>query len=57
MNPIGSKENKDEKLLRTLYLSGQNRKTWIINESGLYSLILRSNKPEAKKFKKWISRL
>jgi prophage antirepressor-like protein len=25
----------------------------IINESGLYSLILRSRKPEAKRFKKW----
>ncbi|MCT8972146.1 BRO-N domain-containing protein [Microbaculum marinisediminis] len=27
----------------------------IINESGLYSLILRSDKPEAKRFKKWIT--
>lgn len=27
----------------------------VVNESGLYSLILRSNKPEAKKFKKWIT--
>ncbi|QGJ89774.1 antirepressor [Mycobacterium phage Superchunk] len=27
----------------------------IINESGLYSLILRSRKPEAKAFKKWIT--
>jgi hypothetical protein len=26
-----------------------------INESGLYTLILRSNKPEAKKFKKWVT--
>jgi prophage antirepressor-like protein len=26
-----------------------------INESGLYSLILRSNKPEAKRFKKWVT--
>lgn len=29
--------------------------TNIINESGLYSLILRSRKPEAKAFKKWIT--
>ena len=29
--------------------------TILINESGLYSLILRSNKPEAKKFKKWVT--
>ncbi len=27
----------------------------VINESGLYSLILRSDKPQAKKFKKWIT--
>jgi prophage antirepressor-like protein len=27
----------------------------MINESGLYSLILRSNRPEAKRFKKWIT--
>lgn len=27
----------------------------IINESGLYSLILRSRKPEAKAFKRWIT--
>ena len=27
----------------------------IISESGLYSLILRSRKPEARKFKRWIT--
>ena len=27
----------------------------VINESGLYSLILRSRKPEAKRFKRWIT--
>lgn len=27
----------------------------IINESGLYALILRSNKPEAKRFRKWVT--
>ncbi len=27
----------------------------VINESGLYSLILSSRKPEAKKFKKWVT--
>ncbi len=27
----------------------------IINESGLYSLVLRSKKEEAKKFKKWVT--
>ena len=33
---------------------GQQEMT-IINESGLYSLILGSRKPEARKFKKWIT--
>ena len=27
----------------------------VVNESGLYTLILRSNKPEAKAFKRWIT--
>lgn len=27
----------------------------IVNEPGLYTLIIRSNKPDAKKFKKWIT--
>ena len=33
----------------------QNQDISVINESGLYSLILTSRKPEAKKFKKWIT--
>lgn len=28
---------------------------WLINESGLYSLILSSKLPEAKKFKRWVT--
>lgn len=27
----------------------------VVNESGLYALILRSDKPEAKKFRKWVT--
>ena len=34
-----------------------NSKTNVINESGLYSLILGSRKPEAKKFKRWVTGL
>ncbi len=33
----------------------QNRNITIINESGLYSLILSSRKPQAKAFKRWIT--
>lgn len=31
------------------------QETWVINESGLYSLILGSKLPSAKKFKKWVT--
>lgn len=34
---------------------GQQRPVNIINEPGLYSLILRSRKPEAKAFKRWVT--
>ena len=27
----------------------------VVSESGLYSVILRSDKPEAKKFKRWVT--
>jgi anti-repressor protein len=35
--------------------SGQTRKMSIINESGLYELIMRSNKPEARVFRRWVT--
>ena len=31
------------------------RGSWLINESGLYSLILSSKLPNAKKFKRWVT--
>jgi len=34
---------------------GRKQKTAIINESGLYAVILRSDKPNAKKFRRWIT--
>lgn len=34
---------------------GREQKTYIINESGLYSVILRSDKPQAKPFRKWVT--
>lgn len=33
----------------------QDRELTIINESGLYSAILKSRKPEAKRFKRWVT--
>ena len=34
---------------------GRNQETTIVNESGLYNVILRSDKPEAKQFKRWVT--
>lgn len=34
---------------------GQTREMTFINESGLYTVILRSDKPEAKPFRKWVT--
>lgn len=34
---------------------GRNQTVTIINESGLYNVILRSDKPEAKPFRKWVT--
>ena len=45
----------DEKLTYVLLRSGQNREVNLVNESGLYNLIFRSNKPEAKLFRKWVT--
>lgn len=45
----------DEKGTQIVHTPGGNQNVIIINESGLYSSILRSRKPEAKQFKKWIT--
>lgn len=34
---------------------GRNQEVLIISESGLYTLIIRSNKPKAKEFRKWVT--
>ena len=45
-------DEKGTKIIRTL---GGDQEMSVINESGLYNLIFRSNKPEAKPFKKWVT--
>lgn len=46
---------EEDKLTRRFDGSGQNREMTIINESGLYSLVMSSKLPGAKKFKRWIT--
>lgn len=51
-----SKLDEDEKQNRQIRGSGFNPKgTILINEAGLYSCILTSQKPEAKPFKRWVT--
>lgn len=47
--------DEDDKLTRCFTASGQRREMIVINESGLYSLILSSKLPNAKKFKHWVT--
>lgn len=35
---------------------GRKQKSWVVNEPGLYSLILRSDKPQARRMKNWLTR-
>ena len=45
----------EDKMGSRITTSGQSREMTIINESGLYSLILKSKLPSAKKFKRWVT--
>ena len=45
----------EDKLTRQIVVSGQMRNVIVINESGLYALILSSKLPQAKAFKRWVT--
>ena len=47
--------DEEDKLGSGFTTSGQNREMIIINESGLYSLILSSKLDSAKRFKRWVT--
>lgn len=47
--------DEDEKGVRKVYSPGGEQDTLVISESGLYTLIIRSNKPEARKFRRWVT--
>lgn len=49
--------DEDEKLVRTLLVSGQSRNVWMLTENGLYEVLMLSRKPIAKKFKKGIKEM
>ena len=47
--------DEDEKGVSIVHTPGGDQEMLVINESGLYSAILRSRKAEAKRFKKWVT--
>lgn len=52
---VAQRLDDDEKGITESYTLGGEQEVLIINESGLYSVILRSNKQEAKTFRKWVT--
>lgn len=56
LNALATHVDEDESLKQGLTDSmGRIQETILINESGLYSLILSSKLPNAKKFKRWVT--
>ncbi len=47
--------DNEDKLTRQIVVSGQKRSVILINESGLYALILSSKLEQAKAFKRWVT--
>ncbi len=54
-NAVVDHVDDEDKLRTQIKYAGQNREVTVINESGLYSLILSSKMPNAKKFKRWVT--
>jgi len=53
---VDAEDKLNSKTLTSFPLDLGQRGGWLINESGLYSLILSSKLPAAKKFKRWVTR-
>lgn len=52
---VTARLDADERATARLDTLGGVQEMTVINESGLYNVILRSDKPEAKPFRKWIT--
>lgn len=49
--------DEDEKLVRKISVSGQNRNMWFLTEDGFYEVCMQSTKPNAKIFKKEVKKI
>ena len=45
----------DEKGVNSIHTPGGPQNMTVVNESGLFNLVLGSRKPEAKRFKRWVT--
>ncbi|MDR2068039.1 MAG: phage antirepressor KilAC domain-containing protein [Holosporaceae bacterium] len=52
---VSARLKEDEKGVDLIDSLGGRQKFTIINESGLYNVILRSDKPEADRFRRWVT--
>lgn len=52
---VAERLDDDEKGVSQIHTLGGTQEVTIINEPGLYGVILRSDKPEAKRFKRWVT--
>lgn len=52
---VAERLDDDEKGMNQIHTLGGNQNMLCVNESGLYNVILRSDKPEAKNFKRWVT--
>ena len=55
LDHVDDDDKLNSKMLSSFELDLGQRGGWLVNESGLYSLILSSKLPSAKKFKKWVT--
>lgn len=54
-NAVVNHVDEEDKLRTQIEYAGQKREITLINESGLYSLVLSSKLPTAKAFKRWVT--
>lgn len=52
---VDAEDKLNSKTLLSCNLDLGQRGGWLINESGLYSLVLSSKLPDAKAFKRWVT--
>ena len=52
---VDEEDKLNSKSLSSFTLDLGQRGGWLINESGLYSLIMGSKLPQAKQFKRWVT--